>query len=859
LRVECCSRKTVSGLKRCGARSAAPLVLAADREALVGDDRAVLRVRGAVARGVLLGDDVDPDAAELRDGAGEVLVDEGLAEADRLEGLRSRVARHGRDAHLGHDLEDALAERLDHVLDGLLGRDVREHAAADELLAGLHREVRVDRRRAVADQGRDVVHLADVAGLDDQPDAHPVLGADQVVVHGGEHQQRRDRSEVLRGVAVREHEELRPGRDRLVGLAAHLVDAVLHGARAGVDAVETADRRRDVAERTRGDVLDLGQLVVVDHREVEDDLAGVLGSGRQQVALRAEPEAQRRDDLLADGVERRVGDLRERLGEVVEEQAGALGQHGDGRVGAHRSERLGSGLRHRQQEEADLLLGVAERALTAVDGRRRVHDVLALGQVLEVDAALVEPLLERTGLGELPLDLLVLDDAALLRVDQEHATGLEAPLADDLGGVDVEHADLAREHDEAVVGDDVPARTQPVAVEGGADELAVGEDDRGGAVPRLHEHRVVLVERTALLVDRGGLVLPRLRHHHHDRVRQRAAGEVQQLDGLVERGGVAAPGRDDREQRRQVAQLLALQLRLARAHPVAVALHGVDLAVVRDHAERLRQRPGRERVRRVPRVHERELRGEALVLQVGVERLELEGRDHALVDERPARQRHEVHLELALDALAQAEGQPVQAHGGERRAGLVGEVAPDVELLDRGHRGAGERADLVGLHRDGAPADDRQVLLARDVGDGRLHPLALEDVDREERVADGVLPERGQLERRDRAEEVVRDLGDDARAVAGARIGADRAAVLEVAQGVEGGVDDVVPGGAAHGGDHRETAGVLLGRRVVHALSGRSAEERHDGDAGRGLGGCHVRNRPHESCGGWGRRWPAGW
>ena len=42
-------------------------------------------------------------------------------------------------------------------------------------------------------------------------------------------------------------------------------------------------------------------------------------------------------------------------------------------------------------------------------------------------------------------------------------------------------------------------------------------------------------------------------------------------------------------------------------------------------------------------------------------------------------------------------------------------------------------------------------------------------------------PAVGQRERRDRAQEGVRHLRDDAGAVAGAGVGADRAAVLEVA------------------------------------------------------------------------------
>ena len=87
-----------------------------------------------------------------------------------------------------------------------------------------------------------------------------------------------------------------------------------------------------------------------------------------------------------------------------------------------------------------------------------MDDVLALGQVVEVDQAGVQPLVVRVLGGELALDLLVLDDPVLVGVDEEHPARLEPALADDGGRVDVEHADLGGEHDEAVVGDPVAAR-----------------------------------------------------------------------------------------------------------------------------------------------------------------------------------------------------------------------------------------------------------------------------------------------------------------------------------------------------------------------------------------------------------------
>ena len=104
------------------------------------------------------------------------------------------------------------------------------------------------------------------------------------------------------------------------------------------------------------DVEELGQLVVVDDRERAAPSGGTTaGPGRSRLPSGPMVPTQRGDELLADGVERRVGDLREQLLEVVEQQAGAVGQDGDRRVGAHRADRLGAGAGHRRDEDLQLL------------------------------------------------------------------------------------------------------------------------------------------------------------------------------------------------------------------------------------------------------------------------------------------------------------------------------------------------------------------------------------------------------------------------------------------------------------------------------------------------------------------------
>ena len=136
------------------------------------------------------------------------------------------------------------------------------------------------------------------------------------------------------------------------------------GALAAVGPVQAADLHGEPLAVGAFDVGDLRQLVVVDHRERQRRPAA---GGPRLVSSRLPfgpmAHVQRGDQLLADGVQRRVGDLGEGLHEVVEEQARALGEHGDRRVGAHGAERLGAGAGHRAEQDPQFLGGVAEGAL----------------------------------------------------------------------------------------------------------------------------------------------------------------------------------------------------------------------------------------------------------------------------------------------------------------------------------------------------------------------------------------------------------------------------------------------------------------------------------------------------------------
>ena len=197
------------------------------------------------------------------------------------------------------------------------------------------------------------------------------------------------------------------------------------------------------------------------------------------------------------------------------------------------------------------------------------------------------------------------------------------------------------------------------------------------------------------------------------------------------------------------------------------------------------QRPGREGVRGEPGVHQRKRGRVAGVGQVRVELLKLGRGQHPLVHDRRRRQAREVRAGLGLGLLSQAERPPVECQS-PLAAGPADEQLRQV----RQHR-PGALAAAVPVMRNVPPAEHGQVLPRGDALDGRhrLRPgaaiasaSASVAVWRQEDHPGRVGARPGQREAAGGAEEGVRDLGEDARAVPGAGIAALRAPVLQVAQ-----------------------------------------------------------------------------
>ncbi len=539
-------------------------------------------------------------------------------------------------------------------------------------------------------------------------------------------------------------------------------------------------------------------------------------AGLQQVLLGPGGRFQRGDQFLPDRVQRRVGDLGKQLGEVVEQEPWPVGQHGDRRVGAHGADRLDPGGGHRPEQQPQFLLGVAAGPLPGDELGGAGQGADPVGQVVEVRQAGMQPFGVRVLGGQRRLDVGVLEDPVAAGVGEEDPARLQPALAHHGGRVEVQHPDLAGQDDQAVLGHPVPARAQAVAVEHRADDRAVGERDARRAVPGFHQRGVELVERAPRRVHLV-VVLPRLRDHHEDGVRQRPAAEVEQFQALVEAGGVAGRLGQDRQQPlqppavRRAGEQAGGQHRLARPHPVAVAAHRVDLAVVRDEPVRVGTRPGRHRVRGEPGVDQGQGGGVRRVGQVRVERRQLQRGEHPLVDDRRRGQAGRVQAGVVLHPLAQAECPPVEGQpGAAARCG-------DEQLRQAGHRGPRARSAVPVVAGDVPPAEDGQALLCGQFGDRRPGPGALGGIGGQEDKPGGVVAGRGQAELTGGAEQGVRHLGQDARPVAGIRVAALGAAMVEIPQHGERLGHGLVCPAAGQVRDKADAARVVLEPAVIQA------------------------------------------
>ena len=184
-------------------------------------------------------------------------------------------------------------------------------------------------------------------------------------------------------------------------------------------------------------------------------------------------------------------------------------------------------------------------------------------------------------------------------------------------------------------------------------------------------------------------------------------------------------------------------------------------------------------------MHERECSLDPLVSEVGVERLQLVGREHALVTDDPRAQRREVRGRAVehggqgvLDVLAGEVDVTLELVAGEERARLVRLGCED--LAEHRHDLSRRLARHARVDRHVAPTQDREVLVEEHLLDRADRAVGI--LGRQERDTRRVFTGGREIEGHDRPEVRVGHLDRDPGAVAGVGLGARRAAVVQAAR-----------------------------------------------------------------------------
>src|SRR5438132_13533477 len=136
---------------------------------------------------------------------------------------------------------------------------------------------------------------------------------------------------------------------------------------------------------------------------------------------------------------------------------------------------------------------------------------------------------------EIGFDLSVMENLVAFEVQRKDLTWPQPAFFDDPIIVQLDRADFGARDHQTFGGDLVATRTQPIAIERGADKATIRERQRRGAVPWLDDWRVITVER--LHVGReAGVVLPGGGHEHAQRVQDIAPGAFEQMEHFVQAG-----------------------------------------------------------------------------------------------------------------------------------------------------------------------------------------------------------------------------------------------------------------------------------------------------------------------------------
>lgn len=590
------------------------------------------------------GKDIETATLDAAAGSSEAAIDDFGVESKGFKDLCPFVALQSADPHLSHDLEDSFLDGRAIGLDQLLlSHDAIESTIAFHFPEGFEGEVGIDGIGTVADKEAMMVDFAGFAGFEDQSNLGPFGLANEMMVHGSTREKRADGDTVRADGSIAQNHQRKTIGDGGFGFEAKSLEGSFE---AGFAESTFEGHIEDTGSPFSVAHDDQGREFIVGENRVGDPKAmSVFGGGFEDVLFGTDRAIESEDDLLANGVDGRVGDLGEELSEVVVDEPRFVAKACQGGIVPHAADGIAGFADHRHEHEVQGFRGVAEGLETRDEGLGMVAmKLIMVGEIGERDPLLLEPSSVGSLFGDLLFDLGISENSILAEVDEEDLAGLDATFAGNIFGRDVEHADFAREDDSLIARHVVAAGPKSVSIEHGSEIVAIREEDSGWSIPRFHEATVIFVERPDVGVHRL-MFLPGLGDHHHHGFWDGASVHDEKFEDVVEGAAIAATGFDDRE---KILQSLLEQRTashpFAGSHPVGVATESVDFPVMADHAERLSPIPGGESIGGETAMDHGQMGLVVIITEVWKKWEELIGSEHPLVDNGLAAEAAEVEV-----------------------------------------------------------------------------------------------------------------------------------------------------------------------------------------------------------------------
>jgi len=309
-------------------------------------------------------------------------------------------------------------------------------------------------------------------------------------------------------------------------------------------------------------------------------------------------------------------------------------------------------------------------------------------------------------------------------------------------------------------------------------------------------------------------------------VEETAAGDGEEFEGIVQAGGVAAAGLDDGVEQREIGggQGRVGKIGFAGMHPVAVPPEGVDLPIMRHHAEGVGQGPSGEGVGAIPLVENGEGGLVGWILQIEVETLELGAGEHALVDDDPGAEGGDIEGGRAIGMATVFD--LVEAKEKSQFKGVVREffgVRPSYEeLFDEGGGKGGFFSEDAVVDGNRPPAQGNQTAFRDDfLGDFADVGLGVGVLGREKKESNAqvaflikTMPEFFDLS----FEKFEGDLSQDAGSVPRLGVRIQSAAVGELANATESPFQNRAGAFSMNVGDKSDAARIVFVVRAVKAL-----------------------------------------